>query len=195
MTCRDSPEDIDKAQDAAAGPVGSGSGEPARVVIAEFASHARVEQMVRRLERNGFPLDRLTIIGAGYHSEERPIGYYRMRDRMRTWGTSGLIWGGVWGLLFGALFFWAPLMQPASLLQPFAQLLLDGVEGALLLGVLAALCAALLSLLLPRRKVLRFASEIRADCFQLVVQGTPQEVGRARSLLQDAPSDRVPGSD
>jgi hypothetical protein len=54
-------------------------------VIGVFATHTEAEEAVKALEKNGFPMRRLSIIGKGYHTEEKPIGFYSTGDRVKTW--------------------------------------------------------------------------------------------------------------
>ena len=53
-------------------------------------------------------MKKLSIVGKDYHTEEHVVGYYTTGNRMLYWGKIGAFWGGFWGLLFGAGFFWVP---------------------------------------------------------------------------------------
>jgi hypothetical protein len=59
-----------------------------------------------------------------------PTGFYTTGDRVKTWGGAGLFWGSLWGLLFGAAFFWIPGVKPIAVAGPFVHLLVTAVEGA-----------------------------------------------------------------
>jgi hypothetical protein len=39
----------------------------------------------------------LSVVGKGYHSEEKVVGFYNIGDRIKFWGTRGAFWGGFWG--------------------------------------------------------------------------------------------------
>jgi hypothetical protein len=54
-------------------------------VGAESFSMREVETDGQVLRGGGFPLRRLSIIGKGYHSEEKPTGFYTTGDRVKTW--------------------------------------------------------------------------------------------------------------
>ena len=41
-------------------------------------------------------MKKLSLIGKGYHSEERPMGFYTAGDRIKAWGGSGAFWGGIY---------------------------------------------------------------------------------------------------
>lgn len=81
-------------------------------VIATFNTHDQAEKAVRELQKSSFDMQKLSILGKGYHSEEQPIGFYTRGDRMKTWGATGAFWGGVWGLLVGAAFSGYPELVP-----------------------------------------------------------------------------------
>ena len=77
-------------------------------VIATYDTHEKAEEAVRELERSGFDMQKLSIVGKDYQTEEDVVGYYTTNDRMMTWGKTGAFWGGLWGLLFGSAFFSFP---------------------------------------------------------------------------------------
>ncbi len=81
---------------------------PQDAVVAVYETHSQAEDAVKKLERSGLDMKQLSIVGRDYHSEEHVVGYYNAGDRMKYWGKLGAFWGGIWGLLFGAAFFWVP---------------------------------------------------------------------------------------
>src|SRR5262245_45026992 len=98
--------------------------------IAIYDSHGQAEHAVKELQRAGFDMTKLSIIGKGYETEERVIGYYNAGDRMKHWGKYGAFWGGIWGLLFGAAFLVVPGMGPILLAGP----IVSALEGAAVFG-------------------------------------------------------------
>jgi hypothetical protein len=153
-------------------------------VVAVFDSHAQADQAVKALEAGGFPMRRLSIVGKGYHTEEKPVGFYTTGDRMKSWGGFGLFWGSLWGLLFGAAFFWIPGVGPIAAAGPFVHLLVTAVEGAAVVGGASALGAALVSLGLPKKDVIKYERYIKADRFLVIAHGTPEEVAQACELME-----------
>ena len=81
-------------------------------VVAIFESHDRAEDAIRELQKSGFDMKKLSIVGKDYHTEEHVVGYYNTGDRMKYWGKLGAFWGGFWGMLFGSAFFWLPGIGP-----------------------------------------------------------------------------------
>ena len=151
--------------------------------VAVFGSHDDAEGAVKALERAGFDMKQLSIIGKDYHSEEHVIGFYNTGDRMKYWGKLGAFWGGIWGILFGSAFFWIPGLGPILVGGPLVAAIVGGIEGAAVVGGLSALGAALYSIGIPKDSVLKYETALKADDFLLVVHGSAQEVGRAKEVL------------
>ncbi len=103
-------------------------------VIATYDSHDQAEDAIRELDRSGFEMKQLSIVGKGYRSEENPVGFYTLGDRMKTWGGVGAFWGALWGMLFGPAFFWVPGIGLLGVAGPFIQVLLSALEGAAVVG-------------------------------------------------------------
>ena len=152
-------------------------------VIGIVNTHADAEEVIKELQRSGFDMKRLSVIGKGYHSEEHPLGFYTTGDRMKSWGGIGAFWGGIWGLLFGAAFFWLPGIGPMAVAGPFVHMLVTGLEGAVLVGGAGALGGALMSLGIPKESVVKYESSLRANKYVVIAHGTPAEVEAARKIL------------
>ena len=76
-------------------------------VVGIYSSHTAAEASIRELQRSGFDMKKLSIVGKDYHTEEHVVGYYNVGDRMKVWGKLGAFWGGFWGFLFGSAMFFA----------------------------------------------------------------------------------------
>jgi len=152
-------------------------------IIAVYATHTQAEDTIKELERSGFDMKKLSILGKGYHSEEYPVGFYTAGDRMKTWGGTGAFWGGLWGLLFGAAFFWIPGIGPVAAAGPIVHLLVGAIEGAALVGGLSALGAALVSLGVPKKSVVKYETELRADNYLVIAHGNAEEIEQAREIM------------
>ena len=152
-------------------------------VVATFDHHAKAEAAVRELHRAGFKMKALSIVGQGYHTEEKVVGYYTTGDRMLNWGQNGAFWGGMWGLLFGSAFFVVPGVGPLLVAGPLVVWIVAALESAAVAGGLSALGAALYSIGIPETSVLEYESSIKAGKFLLVAHGTADEVQRAKAVL------------
>src|SRR5580693_5584182 len=96
-------------------------------VVAIYPTHTDAEGAVKELQRSGFNLKKLSIVGKDYHTEEQVVGYYNAGDRMKYWGKMGAFWGGFWGLLLGSAFFAIPGLGPILVAGP----LVAWIVGAL----------------------------------------------------------------
>jgi hypothetical protein len=152
--------------------------------VAIFSDHTGAESAVKELQKAGFDIRRLSVVGKDYHSDEHVVGYYNTGDRMRYWGKLGAFWGGLWGLLFGSAVFLIPGMGPIVVGGPVVSWIVGALEGAAVVGGLSAVGAALYSVGIPKDSVLRYETSLKANKFLLVVHGTIDEVERASNILQ-----------
>lgn len=151
--------------------------------VAVFHSHEAAEKAIRELEKSGVDMKTLSIVGKDYHTEEHVVGYYNTCDRMTYWGTLGAYWGGFWGLLFGSAFFWVPGIGPLLVAGPAVMWIVGALEGAVVTGSLTALGAGLYSIGIPKNSVLEYEAEVKNGKLLLMAHGTPEEVERARKIL------------
>ena len=154
------------------------------VVVAVFSSHDQADSAVRALGHADFPLEQLTIVGKGYHSDEKVIGFYNAGDRIILWGKNGAFWGGLWGLFVGGLFMTIPVIGPVVVLGHLGAMLLGAAGGAVLVGGVSALAGALVGIGIPEDSVVRYEEAVKADKFLVLAHGSPEQVERAKSVLQ-----------
>lgn len=154
-------------------------------VVAVFASHDKAEDAVRELQKNGFDMKKLSIVGKDYHTDEHVVGYYNTGDRMMYWGKLGAFWGGLWGMLFGSAFFFVPGVGPLLVAGPLVAWIVGALEGAAIMGGMSALGAALVSIGIPKDSVLQYEESVKAGKFLLILHGTPEEVERAKDRLDN----------
>ncbi|HTS19178.1 MAG TPA: general stress protein [Verrucomicrobiae bacterium] len=153
-------------------------------VVAVYNTHSDAEAGVKELQRGGFDMKKLSVVGKDYHSDEQVVGYYNAGDRMKYWGKMGAFWGGFWGLLFGAAFFWVPGLGPLLVAGPISGAIVAALESALVVGGVSVLGAALYSIGIPKDSVLRYETAIKANKYLLVAHGTAAEITRARDILK-----------
>jgi uncharacterized membrane protein len=155
-------------------------------VVAIFESHDRAEDAIRELQKDGFDMKKLSIVGKDYHTEEHVVGYYNTGDRMKYWGKLGAFWGGFWGLLFGSAFFWVPGIGPLLVAGPLVMCIVGALEGAVVTGGLTALGAGLYSIGIPKNSIVQYETEVKNGKLLLVAHGTTEEVERAKDLLDQS---------
>jgi hypothetical protein len=157
--------------------------DEADAVVAVFADHNAAESAVKKLAAAGFEMKHLSVVGKGYHTDEKVIGFYNIGDRIKFWGSRGAFWGGLWGLFFGGLFMTIPVVGHVVVLGYLAATAISAVEGALMVGGLSALGATLYSIGIPKDSVIQYEAALKADNFLVSAHGTTEEIARAKTIL------------
>lgn len=152
-------------------------------VVAIYDTHEEAEKAVRELQKSGFDMQKLSIVGKDYHTEEDVIGYYNAGDRMKVWGKNGALWGGFWSLMFGSAFFMIPGIGPLLAAGPVVGWILGALEGAIVVGGLSALGAGLYSIGIPKDSIIEYETHIKSGKFVVIAHGSPDEANKAKSSL------------
>jgi hypothetical protein len=160
-------------------------------VVAVYSDHIAAEDAVKKLVASGFEMKNISVVGKGYHSEEKVVGFYNMGDRVKFWGSRGAFWGGFWGLFLGGLFMTIPVVGHVMVLGYLASVAAAGIENAVVVGGLSALGAALYSLGIPKDTVLSYETAVKADDFLVMAHGSAQDMDRAKSILSTTNAKRV----
>ena len=70
------------------------------IAVAVYGLHTQAEGAVKALQRAGFDMKKISIIGRDYQTEEHVVGFLNAGDRARIFGKNGAFWGGLMGVLF-----------------------------------------------------------------------------------------------
>ena len=160
-------------------------------VIAVFADHNAAETAVKKLTAAGFEMKNLSVVGKGYHTGEKVVGFYNAGDRVKFWGKRGAFWGGLWGLFFGGLFLTIPVVGHVVVVGYLATIAIAGIENAVVVGGLSALGAALYSIGIPKDCVIQYETAVKTDSFLVIAHGTAEEMARGKTILGTANASRV----
>jgi len=163
----------------------------AETVIAVFADHPAAETAVKKLTAAGFEMKNLSVVGKGYHTDEKVVGFYNTGDRIKFWGTRGAFWGGFWGLFLGGLFMTVPVVGHVVVLGYLASIAIAGVENAVVVGGISALAAALFSIGVPKDSVVQYETALKADSFLVMAHGPAAEIARAKTILETVNPTRI----
>jgi hypothetical protein len=149
---------------------GTGAGLAAKTTVATYGSYAEAERAVDFLSDQGFPVERVAIVGTGLKSVEQVAGRLTTGRAALQGAAQGAMLGLLFGLLFG-LFFEGPAF--------FGVVLYGLLAGALFGAVLAALAQAAQG---GRRD---FASirGMQADRYEIQVEH--EASARAKQLLAE----------
>ncbi|WP_199084362.1 hypothetical protein [Bosea sp. ASV33] len=160
-------------------------------VIAVFSDHKTAEAAVKKLADAGITMGDLSIVGKGYHTDEKVIGFYNMGDRIKFWGANGALWGGLWGWLTGSVFITIPVIGPVVVLGYLATMVVAAIEGAVVVGGVSALGAALYGAGIPKNSVVTYETALKADAFLILARGPADEVQKAKAILDTFKPGRI----
>src|SRR5580692_13167484 len=100
------------------------------IAVALYDQHSQAESAVKTLQRAGFDMNKISIVGKDYETEEHVMGFLNAGDRARIFGKYGVFWGGLIGILFGSALLFVPVVGHVVILGPLAAMLFSGVQGA-----------------------------------------------------------------
>lgn len=154
--------------------------------VAIYETHAEAEAAVKLLEKSGFDMRKISILGKDYHTEETVVGYFNIGERALFFGKLGAFWGGLAGILFGSALLFVPVVGHIFVLGPLTALLVSGLEGSVVGAGVSALFGALTGIGIPKDSVLQYETALKASKFLVLVHGDEQEVNRAHDILKGA---------
>ena len=160
-------------------------------VVGIFKTHTEAETAVKELQKSGFDMKKLSVVGKDYHTEENVVGFYNAGDRMKFWGKRGAFWGGLWGMLFGSAFFVIPGLGQLVVLGPLVMMIVGALEGAVVTGGLTALGAGLYSIGIPKDSILRYEAALKSDKFLVMAHGPLADIAKAKSILESTASEEI----
>jgi hypothetical protein len=149
-----------------------------------FNTHIQSEVAVKALQTSGLNIKKLSIVGKDPYSDEQLLGFYNTGDRMEYWGRSGKFWDGLWDLLSGAGFFWVPGIGPLLVAGPLVALIVDAVEGSVVVGDPSAIGTGLLRMGIPKDSVLKYETFIKNGKFILIYNGNIEEAEKAHQIFE-----------
>ncbi len=154
--------------------------------VAVYSTHEEADAAIKSLQKAGFDMKKLSIVGKDFRTEEHAVGYYNTGDRVKFWGKTGAFWGGLVGILFSSAFLVIPVVGHIIVLGPLVSSIIGGLEGAAVVGSTSALFAALVGMGIPKDSVIQYENDVKAGRFLVLAQGTPEEVTRAKDVLSTA---------
>jgi uncharacterized membrane protein len=161
-------------------------------IVGHFPSHIEAERAVLEMQKEGFDMQKLSIIGKDYQTTEQVRGFLTWKDTAKAGAAGGGYWGsfvgGVFGILAGAGVLFIPGMAPIVVAGPIAGVLAGWLEGTLVGGAGAAavggLAGALGGLGIPKDEVLKYETKIQqAGEFVILVTGSDEDVSQAKQML------------
>jgi hypothetical protein len=147
---------------------------PARRAVATFRRYEDAERAVDRLAEQGFPVERVAIVGRDLTLVEQVTGRMTFGRAALDGALSGAVIGFLIGWLFGVFNWFDPVVGSFWLA-------LDGLWFGAALG---ALCAVLLHALSGGRRDFASMRQLSADHFDVVVDD--EVADEAQRLIADS---------
>lgn len=167
---------------------------PTHTIVASLPSHTEAEQVVLELQKLGFDMQKLSIIGKDYQTREHVRGFLTWKDTAKAGAASGgyvgSFVGGLFGILAGAGVLFVPGMTPVVIAGPIVGVLAGWLEGLLVGGAggaaIGGLASALAGLGFSDHEVLKYETKIQAGEFLILVTGSSEDVKQAEQMLDKA---------
>jgi uncharacterized membrane protein len=160
-------------------------------LVAVFENHGEAEQAVQELQRSGFDMKKLSIIGKASEAKGDAAGTYATQDRTVYWGLSGAFWGGMWGALTGSAFFLIPGVGPLLAVGPVVLWMVAICEDAAVVCGVSVIAAALSKVGIHKHSIPKYEAAVKSGKIVLIAHGTSDEVSRAKNTLDQ---ERMSGS-
>jgi hypothetical protein len=165
--------------------------EQQKSVVAVFVRHTGAEDGIKALRESGFNTRQISIVGREFFTDDQVLGCYSAGDRIRYWGKMGAFWDGLWGLLAGAAFLIVPGVGPVVAAGHITSWIMGAIEAAVVIGGLTAIGSGLVSFGIPRESVSNYETAVKLGKYLLIAQGTPEELGTAREILQGCAPEEI----
>jgi len=153
-------------------------------VVAVYESDTGIVEAVRELQKSGFDMKTVSIVGKDDRAENQLAGYYNSGGRMKYWGEQGDFWGDIWGMLSGWGFFAIPGIGPVLVAGPLVGWILTVLEDLAIVGGVSVLGAALYSMGIPKDSVLSYETALKVNDLLLIAYGTSAEVASAKDIIK-----------
>lgn len=155
-------------------------------VVGIYKNMADAEAAVRSLDKGGFPMKQISIVGQDLQSEKVVHGFITAGDIAKGGAGTGAWVGGLFGLLIGAAFIWVPGFGPLMVAGPFAAALLGGVEGVVAGAAGGGLLGALIGWGVSKQHIIKYEESIKSGDYLVIAHGSQDEVARARNILSES---------
>jgi hypothetical protein len=149
-------------------------GSRARRVVASYKTYRDAEQAVDHLADNGFPVERVAIVGRGVQLVEQVTGRMGWLESALRGGLAGAVAGVLIGWLFGVFDWFHPIVASAWLA-------LDGLWFGLLVGAAIGLLQHALA---QGHRDFASIRGFHADAFEVLVDD--EVADEAEALLRRA---------
>ena len=153
-------------------------------VVGVYNTLDMAEAAVRALDAGKFPVNQISILAKDIQDEKKVHGYVTACDVSTSGARTGAWVGGIFGLLVGAAFLWAPGVGAVIIAGSLAAALAGGAEGALVGAAAGGILSGLAAWGISKKHILKYEEAIKAGKYVVVAHGSPEESARAQAILQ-----------
>jgi hypothetical protein len=157
--------------------------ENAMVVV--YNDPQRTREAVKELERAGFNLNQLSVVGAVTPNGRAAVACYSDGHSIRCWGERGILWNSLCSVIKSWAFLSLPGIGPMLVSGPLALWIIAALENAAIFSNLSALGATLYSIGIPKDRVQDYETALQEGNYLLIAHGPAREITRARKVLTE----------
>jgi len=169
--------------------------EKNRVLVAVYPDEEKAKAVVKRLIDKNYQMDLISVLGRIHAIGDDPLGIYILNagERMKAWGKTGVVWGGLWGMLAGAAGFF---LIPGIGAVAAAGYIVEAIAGGALVGAgamagamagaaaLSQLAVAFHRAGIPEEKIQALHKAVEDGKYVLMLRGAESEVPQWREVLE-----------
>jgi hypothetical protein len=163
---------------------------PLNSIIAVYEKQSDAESGVLDLQKSGFDLKKVSILGKESEAGEQMAGQYNTGGRMKYFGATGAFWNDLWKMLPGAACFEIAGIGRVLMAGPMTVWAISALEEPDAED-LSAVGAGLFSLNIPKPSVRRYESAIKGHKLLLIAHGSPDELLKSREILRVSRPDEM----
>ena len=151
-----------------------------------YANPDQIQVGVRALEKVGFDLKRISVIGKAYRDSKELIAYYRQGDKLACCGERSEFWNGLCRMIREWVLFSCPGTGSLLVVGSIAVWVVAVLNNSAIFVGMSPLGATLYSMGLARDRVQDFEEALRKGSYLLIVHGPAEEVIQAKRILKSA---------
>ncbi len=159
------------------------SDAPHHSIVAIYDQHSQAEQAVIVLQKAGFDMTTISIMGRHIEPEEHVVGFETPEERIVQASGGGMLWGGLWGMLFSTLCVMVPGVGPFLMVGPVVGLFLGTISGAAIGGAASLISSSLSEIGLSKESVVKYELALKEGKYLLLINGPAALIERGRELL------------
>jgi len=124
-------------------------------IVAVYDTRQDTENAVNELQKVGFDLQKLSIVGRDHRTDQHIVGCYLL-----------------------------PGIGPVLVAGPLAAYIVRATEAAVIVDGLSAIGSGLFSIGIPKNNALQYETALKADKYLLIAQGTRDDLLPAKSAIR-----------